>query len=61
MLSAITVSSGLMESAGKVEVKKDMSIDGSVQLVMRGSVNKLRVPVAVNGTLSVPNVRVESR
>ena len=61
VLSAITVSSGLMESAGKVEVKKDMSIDGSVQLVMRGSVNKLRVPVAVNGTLSVPNVRVESR
>ncbi len=61
VLSGITMASGLMQSAGSVEVKKDLSIEGSIQLVLRGSVNQMRVPMALDGTLGAPTVRVDGK
>ena len=59
-LSDISINSGLMQSSGNVEVGKDLQLKGKMVLQMRGSANQMRVPIALGGTLMVPEVRAGS-
>ena len=60
-MTNISMNSGLMQSAGTVEVRKDLQLDGKLDIQMRGTVNQMRVPVTLSGTLNAPSVRVETR
>ena len=58
VFSGLTLSSGLMQSTGAVEVDRDLNIRGKMELQMRGSVSQTRVPIAIKGTLKVPELRL---
>ena len=58
VFSGLVLSSGLMQSAGSIEVDRELNIRGRMELQMRGSVNQTRVPIAIKGTLKVPELRL---
>ncbi len=59
--SALQIASGLMQSSGQIEVRKDLSLNGVLDVQMRGTVNQLRAPVTLSGTLKAPLVQVGRR
>ena len=59
-LTNINLSSGLMQSAGFVQVSKDLDLRGEMELRMRGSVNQTRVPVSIGGTLKAPELQARN-
>jgi len=56
--SNLNLVSGLMQSAGYVQVSKDLKISGKMDLSMRGSVSQTRVPVSIDGLLKSPELQV---
>lgn len=53
----LVMSSGRMHSVGSAEVAANQSLSGRMDLQIRGSVNQMRVPIALDGTLQSPSVR----
>ena len=54
----LVMNSGLMQSSGHIVVSKDLKLSGRMDLQMRGTVNKMRVPVTIGGPLKAPEVQV---
>jgi hypothetical protein len=48
---------GLMRSTGYIDVANDGRLAGSLELLMKGSVNQIRIPLNVIGTLNSPAVQ----
>lgn len=57
--SALVMNSGLMQSTGYFDVSKNRKLSGKLELQMKGSVNKTRVPVFIDGTLDSPVVQAK--
>lgn len=55
-LSALALSSGLLQLSGGVAVGPDRRLSGSVDTRLRGSVSETRKVVTVSGTLSAPEL-----
>lgn len=53
----LVMHSGRMHSAGAVEVAANQSLSGRMDLQIRGSVNQVRVPIVLDGTLQSPSLR----
>jgi hypothetical protein len=53
----LSISSGLMQSTGLLDIDRDKQLSGQLELQMKGSVNQTRIPVLVSGTLSAPTLR----
>lgn len=53
----LKVESGLMSSVGSAEVTADQTLNGRMDLQMHGSVNQVRVPIVLGGTLQSPTAR----
>ena len=53
----LKVESGLMSSVGSAEVTADQMLNGRMDLQMHGSVNQVRVPIVLGGTLQSPTAR----
>jgi uncharacterized protein involved in outer membrane biogenesis len=56
----LSIALGLMHSTGYIDVAKDGRLAGSLDLRMRGSVNQVRIPVQVTGTLNSSAVQVQT-
>jgi len=56
--SALALNSGLMQSSGQVTVGKNLQVSGRIEVQMRGTVNQLRLPVSMSGTLKAPLLQV---
>lgn len=54
---ALVLNSGLMQSTGNLSVGKEMALRGRMEMQMRGSVNQMRVPVTLGGSLKMPSVQ----
>lgn len=59
--SALALNSGLMQSTGHVAVGANLQVSGSMEVQMRGTVNQLRLPVSMSGTLKTPLLQVGAR
>ena len=57
----ITMNSGLMQSIGSVEIDQNRSINGRMDLQIRGSVNQSRVPITLGGSLKSPTTQAGRR
>ena len=55
-LSNLSLTSGLMQSAGFLQISRDLDLRGEMVLRMRGSVNQTRVPISIDGTLNSPEL-----
>lgn len=53
----LSLSSGLMQSTGHLDVARDGRLSGQLELQMKGSVNQTRLPVTISGTLLAPTLR----
>lgn len=58
MFSSLSLDSGRMQSTGFLEVGKDLSLRGQMELQVRGSVNQTRAPVNLTGTLKAPSLQL---
>ncbi len=61
VFSGLVMNSGLMQSAGYLQISKDRNVSGRMALMMRGSVSKTQVPVTISGPLSSPTVKAVGR
>jgi hypothetical protein len=52
--SGLVLNSGRMQSTGTFEVGKDLTVNGRMELQMRGTVNQTRVPISISGPLNAP-------
>lgn len=59
--SGLALSSGLMQSVGQVSVGKDLQINGSIDVQMRGTANKLNMPLVISGALKAPVLQAGRR
>lgn len=59
--SDLALSSGLMQSVGQMTVSKDLQVNGSMEVQMRGTVNQLRMPVSISGALKAPLLQAGKR
>jgi hypothetical protein len=59
--SNLLLTSGLMQSSGQMEVSRDLQIKGAMEVQMSGTVNKLRVPLLINGPLKAPLLQAGKR
>jgi hypothetical protein len=59
--SNLLLTSGLMQSAGQLEVNRDLQIRGAMEVQMSGSVNKLRMPLLISGPLKTPLLQAGKR
>jgi len=59
--SELILNSGLMQSTGNFEVSRDLTVNGKMELQMRGTVNQTRVPVSITGPLKTPVVQIGKR
>jgi hypothetical protein len=59
--SNLLLTSGLMQSSGQLEVSRDFQIKGAMEVQMSGTVNKLRVPLLINGPLKAPLLQAGKR
>jgi hypothetical protein len=48
----LNIALGLMQSTGYVDLTKEDRLSGRMELLMKGSVNQIRIPVIVSGTLN---------
>lgn len=55
--AGLQMNSGLMQSAGHLEVSKALTVSGRMDLQVRGTANQMRIPVAISGPLKVPEVQ----
>jgi hypothetical protein len=55
--SSLLLTSGLMQSSGQLDVSKDLQVNGRLEVKMSGTVNKLRMPLTINGSLKMPLLR----
>ncbi|MDR0379336.1 MAG: AsmA-like C-terminal region-containing protein [Candidatus Accumulibacter sp.] len=53
----LDISSGLMQSTGRIDATRNGQLSGRLELRMRGSVNQTRTSVLVSGTLMAPVLR----
>ena len=53
----LVISSGLMHSAGAMEIAANQSISGRLDLQIRGSANQMRIPIRLGGTLQEPTAQ----
>jgi len=53
-LSGLSLTSGLMQSFGQLDVNRELQVSGRVEVQMSGTVNKLRVPLSLSGSLKAP-------
>lgn len=60
-LSGLSLTSGLMQSFGQVDVNRELQVSGRVEVQMSGTVNKLRVPLTLSGTLKAPLLQTGKR
>ncbi|GHU33108.1 hypothetical protein AGMMS50256_24420 [Betaproteobacteria bacterium] len=56
----LSISLGLMQSTGHIDVAKDGRLAGNLDMRIKGSVNQIRIPVQVTGTLNASAVQVQS-
>jgi hypothetical protein len=56
----LSISLGLLQSTGHIDVAKDGRLAGNLDMRMKGSVNQIRIPVQVTGTLNASAVQVQS-
>lgn len=59
--SGLTLSSGLLQAVGQLSVGRGLQLGGSMEIQMRGTVNRLRMPVSISGPLSAPVLQVGRR
>ena len=55
--SGLVMNSGLMQSTGYFVINNDLKVNGRMELQMRGTANRMRVPITISGTLQTPNVQ----
>lgn len=60
-LSGLSLTSGLMQSFGQVDVSRELQVSGRVEVQMSGTVNKLRVPLTLSGPLKTPLLQAGRR
>ena len=60
-LHDLFINSGLMQSSGTLEINKNESVSGKMDIQMRGSVNQNRIPVLISGQLKAPSVQIGKR
>lgn len=60
-LSGVSLTSGLMQSFGQVDVSRELQVSGRVEVQMSGTVNKLRVPLTLSGPLKTPLLQAGKR
>ena len=54
----VSMSSGLMQSTGFLDLAKGGQMSGRLELRMGGSANQTRLPILISGTLDAPLVQV---
>lgn len=59
--SGLVLNSGLLRSVGQLSVGSDLQVSGSMEVQMRGTVNQLRMPVAISGPLKAPLLQAGRR
>jgi hypothetical protein len=59
--SGLAMNSGLMQSVGQMTLSKDLQLNGSMEVQMRGSANQLRMPVSISGPFRTPLVQAGKR
>jgi len=57
-LSGLVLNSGLMQSTGYLDVSRELTVSGKMELKMRGTANQTRVPMSISGPLKSPTVQV---
>lgn len=56
-LSNLALTSGLLHSSGAVAIGKNLQLNGTMSVLMRGSANQIYMPVSIGGTLKTPEVQ----
>jgi len=59
--SNLVMNSGLMQSTGNVDLSKELTLNGRIDLQMRGTFNQSRLPITLSGTLKAPVVQLGRR
>ena len=54
--SGLVLNSGLMQSTGHLDVSRELTVNGKMELKMRGTANQTRVPISISGPLKLPVV-----
>jgi hypothetical protein len=60
-LSGLVLSSGLMQSTGRLEVGKDSKVAGNMELRIQGTMNQTSVPISIDGSFENPIVKAGGR
>ncbi|MBS1228820.1 MAG: hypothetical protein H6R17_2097 [Proteobacteria bacterium] len=55
--SGLVLNSGLMQSTGYLNVSRELTVSGKMELKMRGTANQARVPISISGSLKSPTVQ----
>ena len=55
--SGLVLNSGLMQSTGYLDVGRELTVSGKMELKVRGTANQTRVPISISGSLKSPTVQ----
>ena len=59
--TSLQMNSGLLQAGGDLKITGEESINGVMELLMRGTANQTRFPITVQGPLQTPEARVGIR